>query len=53
MTGSCEITVRDPSTAATNKGRLKIAARLKSGVGKEIEEKKKRTCSSCGEKGHY
>lgn len=52
LTGSSEITIRDPPIATT-KGWPKKASRLKSGVEKALEEKKKKTCGSCGENEHY
>ncbi|XP_077252699.1 protein FAR1-RELATED SEQUENCE 5-like [Tasmannia lanceolata] len=47
-----EITIRDPPVAKT-KGRPKNPTRLKSGLETSISEPKKRTCQSCGGKGHY
>ncbi|KAK8938416.1 Protein FAR1-RELATED SEQUENCE 5 [Platanthera zijinensis] len=47
-----EISIRDPPILRT-KGRPKLATRITFGIEKSQNQKKRRTCGSCGGKGHY
>ncbi|KAK8948873.1 Protein FAR1-RELATED SEQUENCE 5 [Platanthera zijinensis] len=46
------ISIRDPTIVKT-KGRPKIASRIESGIETSQAQVKKRTCGTCGGKGHY
>ncbi|XP_020253917.1 protein FAR1-RELATED SEQUENCE 5-like [Asparagus officinalis] len=50
-----QITVRDPEKQARTKGRPRNATRIKSTLeqAQEKKERQKRTCSRCGQLGHY
>ncbi|XP_039140569.1 protein FAR1-RELATED SEQUENCE 5-like [Dioscorea cayenensis subsp. rotundata] len=46
------VSILDPKPVKS-KGRPRVNTRIKSGIDLQLSVKRKRTCSRCGEKGHY
>uniref|UniRef100_A0A7N0T3U4 SWIM-type domain-containing protein n=1 Tax=Kalanchoe fedtschenkoi TaxID=63787 RepID=A0A7N0T3U4_KALFE len=48
----CQMTIRDPTSLAKNKGRPPLSTRFESGLELATKAKRQKTCRTCKKKGH-